>query len=553
MRRLVILALLPVLAHADWLQFRSGPFEVITDAGAKPARETLLWLEEYRHVLGQTLGDNDLQTPQRLRILISKRPPGPTGKILETRDGYALLFTPGEPVSTGLNRALTRLFLDANTARMPAPIESGLIDLFSTMQITGIKILLGSPPANPTKDWARLQLLATSEEYYGKLRVILYNLRKGVPEDVAYRNAIGRSAAELNKQVNAYFAAGKFTAVQASSRPLSLEDFHEKQIPSFDAQLAVADLMLGQESRSAYEALIKQGQHVPEAEEGLAMLAARAHQPDEALRHFSAAIKAGAGSARCYLEYGRIEKDDGLAMAALKRAGELNPKLAEPYFLRAQRQKNKDARIAELKVATQRAPRELAYWKALADACIDNGDFRCAAQAWTSAEQAASNPADRARMHASRMAVEQQRLDYEEAERKRVATEKEAEIAKLKAEAIAEVRALEARANKGQAPAQSAQKVVPWWDGPKADGKVHGTLKQVDCLGKQLRVTVQGDDQKFTKLLIKDPGQVTLMGDSGSETLSCGPQKGRRVSVEYFARPNARLGTAGEVAVIEFH
>ena len=35
-------------------------------------------------------------------------------------------------------------------------------------------------------------------------------------------------------------------------------------------------------------------------------------------------------------------------------------------------------------------------------------------------------------------------------------------------------------------------------------------------------------------------------------TLGCGVQKPRRVTVGYFPKPNAKLGTAGEVATIEF-
>jgi len=38
----------------------------------------------------------------------------------------------------------------------------------------------------------------------------------------------------------------------------------------------------------------------------------------------------------------------------------------------------------------------------------------------------------------------------------------------------------------------------------------------------------------------------------GSQALGCGPQKLRRVSLEYFPKTNARLATAGEVATIEF-
>ena len=152
-------------------------------------------------------------------------------------------------------------------------------------------------------------------------------------------------------------------------------------------------------------------------------------------------------------------------------------------------------------------------------------------------------------MHAARMAIEQQRLDYAEAEKKRQAAEDAREMEKLKAVARAEVHALEAKANGGTPRADP--KAVPWWDGPKPPGKIGGTLKQVDCLGSQARLIIEGDDRKTVKLLIADPGKVAIDGP-GEITLGCGARKARRVVVEYFPKANARLGTVGEVASIEF-
>jgi hypothetical protein len=77
-------------------------------------------------------------------------------------------------------------------------------------------------------------------------------------------------------------------------------------------------------------------------------------------------------------------------------------------------------------------------------------------------------------------------------------------------------------------------------------------LKQVDCLGKRLRLVVQDDDQKTVKLLIPDPAQVAILGGAGELKLSCGAQGSRRVKVEYFPKANAKLSTKGEVATIEF-
>src|SRR5207302_2640817 len=113
------------------------------------------------------------------------------------------------------------------------------------------------------------------------------------------------------------------------------------------------------------------------------------------------------------------------------------------------------------------------------------------AKAWRSAEQAASTPAEREKMQRARVDIERQRLDYEEAEKKRVAEENERELRKLKDAEIAKLRAAEATINQG---GSTGGKVEQWWNGPQAGGKVSGTLQQVDCLGKQARLIVRGED-----------------------------------------------------------
>jgi hypothetical protein len=124
-------------------------------------------------------------------------------------------------------------------------------------------------------------------------------------------------------------------------------------------------------------------------------------------------------------------------------------------------------------------------------------------------------------------------------------------LERLKAEARAQLHAAEAKANQGGKSTAPAEKPVPWWDGPKPPGRARGTLKQIDCVGKQLRLVVDTEDNKNIRLLIADPSQVAILG-GGEQTLNCGRQQPRRVNIEFFPKPNARLATAGEVATIDF-
>jgi len=549
MRRLLILSLHPWLLTAEdhWVKFASGPFEMWTDANTRIAREDLVRLEEFRHALGDMIGEQDLQTPQPVRVLLFKNPKGWVSgtPITQGRDSFAIVFDEKTIPGPALYTELARLFLESNSTRMPPNFEHGLISFFSTLEVTGIRITAGAPPPRPDLDWARIHLLVTDPEYYGKLRVLLYNLRKGVDQDPAYRNAFGKSAADVEKQAQQHFAAGNFQTTALSSRPLSERDFTERQVSDTDARLARADLLAGAQSAAEYESLIKDQAKVAEAEEGLGLLALRDHHSEVAKRHFAASMAAGSSSARCYLEYAKLEPDNEKATQALLRAAGINSKLDEPFAMLAERDTDPAKRLAHWKAAAERNPRNAHYWQELAEGYLAEHNYPEAAKAWDQAAQAATDPAERDRMRQARLAIEQQRLDYEAELRAKEA----ADLEKLKDQARAEVHALEKKYSDPADPA--APKPVAWWDGPKPGGKITGSLKQVDCLGTRARLVIDGDDHKVTKLLITDPGKIAIAG-GGNQTLGCGVQKPRRVTVEYFPKPDTKLTTAGEVATIEF-
>ena len=561
MRRFLFLCALPCILAADdhWVKFTGGPYEVLSDAGPRAGRETLVRFEEFRHALGQIVGENDLQTPLPVRIFVFKNAKGWTAPapITEGRDRYAIVLgergSVAAAITPAINAELTRLFLKSNIAQMPPAFEHGLVEFFSTIEVNGIRITAGAPPGaggtQPDLDWARIHLLVADPEYFGKVRVLLYNLRKGVAEDPAYRNAFGKSAAEVEAQAKRHFEAGNFQTTALSSRPMAEGDFPERSISDTDVRLARADLLAGSQSAAEYEYLLQAHTKVPEAEEGLGLLALRDHRTAEAHRHFADAVEAGTASARCYIEYARLEPDTEKAMQALLHAAGINPKLDEPFAMMAQRDTDPEKRLAHWKAAAERNPRNAAYWKALAEAYLAGHNYGAAAAAWKSGEQAAIDPAERAQMHQARMVIEQQRLDYEEAEKRREAEEKAREIDRLKAEARTELHAAEARFSDG--PAKPDPKAVPWWEGPKPTGRVQGNLKQVDCLGKQARLLVEDAEHKIVKLLVADPAQIVFIGGPQA-ALGFGVQKPRRVAIEYFPKPNARLATAGEVATIEF-
>jgi hypothetical protein len=554
MRRLLLLCTIPWLLAADghWVKFTRGPYEVMTDAGARSGRETMVRFEQFRSALGQIVGEDDLQAPLPLRILVFKDAAGwiSAAPLTEGRDRFCIVISEKSAVTPEIYSELTRLFLKSNTTQMPAAFERGLIAFFSTFEVSGIRITAGKPPAKPDLDWARIHLMVADPDYYGKIRVLLYNLRHGVADDPAYRNAFGKSAAEVEAAARQHFAAGNFQTTRLPSRPMAEGDFPERQVSAAEIGLARGDLLMGAASAAEYRKLLAGHEKVAEAEEGLGLLALAGRSVDEARRNFAAAMEAGSTSARCYIEYAKLEPDSAKAAQALLKAAGINPKLAEPFALMAARDTDPRQRLMHWKAAAERDPRNPSYWRALAETYLADHNYGEAAKAWRSGEQAATDPAERDRMHQSRMAIEQQRLDYEEAEKRREAEEKAREIDRLKTEARAELHKAEARYSDGSP--VGAGKALPWWEGPKPEGKISGTLKQVDCLPKQqARLSIEDAAHKLVKLLVADPAKVVYSGN-GEVSLGCGAQKTRRITVEYFPKANARLATAGEVATIEF-
>src|SRR5690242_16445056 len=270
MRRLLLACLLPSLLAADehWIKFTSGPLEVFTDAGPRAGREAMVRFQQFRHALGLIIGEQDLQTPQPVRILVFKNAKGWTSPapLTEGRDRYSIVLQDKAPVARAVYTELTRHFLKSNTAQMPPAFEHGLIEFFSTFEVNGIRITVGAPPPQPDLDWARIHLLVADPEYYGKIRVLLYDLRKGVDEDPAFRNAFGKSRAEIEAQAKQHFASHNWQTTSLSSRPMAESDFPEKPVSDTDARLARADLLAGAQSAAEYNALLRDKTKIAESE-----------------------------------------------------------------------------------------------------------------------------------------------------------------------------------------------------------------------------------------------------------------------------------------------
>jgi tetratricopeptide (TPR) repeat protein len=560
--RLFVLLLLPawLLADDHWIALKSGPFEVFSNAGERPAREKLMYLEQFRETLRVITGKQEMRMVWPVHVLIFKNAaeiPALPKQFKLGRDTRMAAITEAGGFSKEDLGELARLLLYENTNRLPADIEKGLIELVSTVQIDGPRITLGAPvpEAERTPGWALMHLVTVNPEYAGRSSVMISNLEQSVDFEAACHNAFEKSVAQIQQQADADLKAGNFATTSISGRALSMtRDFKPVQLGAEDMPIARADLLLAgghtAEANRAYKAI-----HGPEGPEGIALMELDDQKDKEAKAALQEAIDGGSKSARAWLELGRLQSDAD----ELKKAGELNPRWGEPYFQLADLnaaidKENLEQRAVLLKKAASLDPRSSDYWTALAKNDEAAKDFGEAQKAWSGAERAAATDEERERIRKVRLDVQAKRFDEEAAERKRIKDEEEADLQRVKAQSEAEIHAAENAAQKRMNPNGAAPpKPQGWYEAPTAGASVDGVFARLDCLDQRARLVIQTSDGKTMQLLMADPSQVSL-GGGGEKTFSCGAQKqARQVTVHYNAKPDAKLHTAGEVVAIEFH
>ncbi|MEO8052221.1 MAG: hypothetical protein ABI833_17565 [Acidobacteriota bacterium] len=515
MRRILTLALLASPAFAaDWVEYRSGPLHIFSDAGDKAARERLTQLEQIRFVLGGYLGKNDLTTvwPIHLVLFANQKEYGPHALPQAlTNGGSAELaaWTADVALPRDLLRAITRRLLDDNAGRMPDEIENGICDLFSTLDVNATRVNIGAPlpPGELTGDrlrgWAKLEMLATQPEYSGKLRTYINNMQNAGEEDQAAHNAFDMKAGKLAALADGYLKAGKFEAAPVNGKALNPNrDFIEKDLDKATVEALLAELDA-------------KGKSFP---------------PDS--------------------PRGLLAKN---TLPALELAIRANPRWAEPHFKGAALESDAARKIAQLKMAATLAPRNAIYWQTLATSQAAANLFADAEKSWTAAERAAGSRDEKRRIHQAKLALEENRAEFEAAEKRRQMEEEARDLQRVKDNALAEIRAAEQAANRRMAVnAGNVKGAVPYFGDPTGQ-KVSGTLTRVECLNSgPLRLTIQQAGFPI-RLLIRNPKQLTVAADSGQAEFACGVQKPvRKIEVQHDGKVDARLSTMGDILVVKF-
>jgi hypothetical protein len=537
---------LPVHGAEHWTELNIGPFYVDCDGDTAAARDALTQLEQLRWVMAGLLESKDLHSVWPIRVIISKAAkanPTTSGTEFVFQNGsYQLLTSPGAHLPLG---QVASIFLESNTARLPAEVESGLQQLFDTLEAHGSRVTWGANPTHPDLAWARIHLLATKFEYQAHFHIFLTALRSGSTLKAAERNSFAVTPETLEKEVADHLAQANWESVSVSGRPLDPKrDFGEHTVDPVVAQVYVADTQLvanPQMAETAFRNAVNAGADTAALGfEGLAQVDKLNRQDPHA--DFESAIKAHSKSAPVYVG-AALDKPAAEALPLLKDAAKLNPLWAEPVFRQAQFAENLTEKEALIKRATQLDPRISQYWIELAQTQTLNGHASFAQGSWLKAEDSAKNEQERQRIHKLRTDSEQARLDALEEERKRDREEAHEADRRAKGAEEANIHAAEQRANRAMDEAAGGKPIgdaVPYASLlPKK--KMAGVLTQVDCLSHGTRLLIKTKTGQSSALLLPETAAMPLQ-------LTCGAQKvTRRVTLTYTVNADELRHTIGDI------
>ncbi|MEO8100118.1 MAG: hypothetical protein ABI811_20630 [Acidobacteriota bacterium] len=494
---------------ADWTEYKIGPLRVVSNAGDADARTRLTEMEQLRYVLGGMLGKDPLRNeeldtvwPITLVLFDSDRDAAAYALPAPFVEGGSRNLSSGKagaPPAPAWRHEVARQLIEANAGRMPQEIETALADIFSTIEVKTTRVAIGAPVPGLTgtrlRAWARFHMLATQPDYAGRVRVYLRNLQGGDPQ-LAARNTYAVEPAELDRRMNAYADAGKFTAADVFGKALSPQrEFYERRLEEPEVAVLLEELKAAGKSFS------------PDSPRGLLAAGTR--------ESLYAAIAA-------------------------------NPKWAEPHARIAALMVDPKSRIAPLEKATQLEPRHSEYWEALAKAQTAANMFIEASKSWLGAERAAGTEAERARIRRERAAIEEQRVEAEMAIQRAARDEAERELRRVIAESEARVKAAETSANRAntlESGPSTGQAAVSFKEGFSGI-RVEGRLTEVECVDSILKLMIQVPNKSTTVVLVR----ANPIDQAGQPVFKCGPvDPARRIEVVHNGKADIRWNTVGEV------
>lgn len=558
----------PELAVTGWTVARSSHFEVYSDAGPDRAKAALTRFEELRSFFERDRvieAGSTLQKKAPVRVIaFSSKQEYDAFRIRTMADAYyngtadrdyIVMPVSGKSGFSVAAHEYAHVVLHRAGLKLPAWLNEGLAELFSTVTITNRRCEFGGPipartetlrrhrwltasellAAKPesslrtTRDgasifyaesWALADMLTSSPEYEPRFSHLIKVLNSTGPDSRrAFEKVYGKSP-------DAIVAAGRdwirrarssrriLTWLVPTTFSMEVNPLSEPQARAMIADLLFAD---GEWDRAEqmYKEVLRQSPNSPEVFASLGAVALRKGDRHRAAGYWHKALDSGLTDAVLCYRYALLADDMGLPSheieRALERAIAIQPDFDDARYRLALLKSNAgefEAAVTQLQsMAKPRPERAFAYWTALAYALSELGRPSQAKSAAEKAMRLAASPEEHDRA---------------------------AELAYVAGTDLA------VRFRRGvDGKPQLTMTRVPHGTtafNPFIEAEDHieaatGTLREVQCSGGRLTSFLVESSTRLLTLSVPDPTHV-LMRNSPAE-FTCGAQAPKRVKVEY--------------------
>jgi hypothetical protein len=247
-----LMVLSPQFVSAEWSVYRSPHFELYSDARETAAREAVGRLELIRHVFLERVGPAGSPLPVRAFLFARERefrdfrPNAITRGFYQSgpeRD-YIAMHDLGEETVRVVYHEYVHLTLNHSAPPLPRWLEEGTAEFYSTLQAKGDRLLIGMPIASHLRvlsgspwldadelravkhdtpgydeagrsgvfyaqSWAIAHMLHLGPRYRVNTPRFWQMVYRGIPVEVAFGEAYGKTLAAALQEMRAYLDGGR--------------------------------------------------------------------------------------------------------------------------------------------------------------------------------------------------------------------------------------------------------------------------------------------------------------------------------------------------------
>jgi tetratricopeptide (TPR) repeat protein len=598
---LALLVSCSLLSGAEkWIRATSPNFELYTSQGERQAKETILYFEQVREFFGKALGLKPSSTVAVRIILFDSDKQYAPYRFNEFADAYYQQGIDRDYIVMGANSAqanrvavheYVHLLCNHAGLRLPVWLNEGIAEVYSTLQPQGGKALVGSPidghlyqvrsswiplprllevgQGSPeynkrahagtfyAQSWALTHMLMLDKAYRPKFDEFFQAIATTPDSAAAMQRAFGSNVGNVEKDLQKYVRGDRFFAAVF---PFKLEKAAVvpviEPVDLIAARAAATGVLVGfqaEQTSKAIDEMLAQGGDRPEVAELAAYAAWRTGDFAKSRAYFEKALSQPNPPAKLLLDAARLQlysrQLDDRGLEWTKKAIEMQPDWFEARI-----------QLAEQYLAMRNYQASLAVARRVTSADLKNASRFYRVSAYAAAAVGYVEEAERSAALALKYARDMRDREAVDRLQSYVKSVRQAKDSSSAAVALTAQHILQPidPAEDGEteaerpilarrSPEQSAFEVVS-----KSDIQtVEGTLIKLECLDGPARLHIQSDSATVV-LAIRDPNNIAVKSNKeGTAELQCGDLN-YKVAAGYLLNPDQRLGTSGDLVILNF-